>query len=169
MYKEHGSSGPNEYALPPEGYDGSAFSVDEQKVDTLIKVGRVTIENKGGIASSVGDIVKLNDTVYARVVYVESEGNLDKIDLELLNQKPNFPGPEESTPYPEGYRGLSFWADEEQLSTLTQTGRVTVINKMGILSTVGDIMKLNDTVYAKVVNIEGDGAAEKIDLELLGD
>jgi hypothetical protein len=87
-----------------------------------------------------------------------------------MDEKPPYPGPKETAHvFPEGYRGLSPTIDEREWNELMDTRRTTIINEGGAEAFEGDVMKINDQVYAKVITVENEGIRQKIEVELLGD
>jgi hypothetical protein len=86
-----------------------------------------------------------------------------------MAEKIPYPGQKEKGPaHPEGYRGLSPQVSEEELNNLIETGRMTLVNLGGAEVVEGDVLSINDRVYAKAVSVENEGINQKIELELLG-
>lgn len=87
-----------------------------------------------------------------------------------MNEKTPYPGPKETKrSFPEGYRGISPRIDESEWRQLMETRKTTIINEGGAEVVEGDVLKINDQVYAKAVRVENEGVNQKIELELLGD
>ncbi len=73
-------------------------------------------------------------------------------------------------PTPETYSGIAIQIDESVANELAEKGVVkTTIIKSVVTCNQGDVIKINERLFAKIKNLNDKGAQLEIELGLLGD